>query len=279
LNAYFYGRTRGTIAPLLTNYAMTILTVNVGSSSVRLSAYSADGVRVASARYVDLERTIGDQLADFLRMHGVSGVVSIGHRIVHGRMRLTASCRITPAVEAEIDDLAVLAPLHNPRALGWVRACRQALGESMTQVAVFDTAYYSELPTVAREYALPHALSQRLALRRYGFHGLAHQSMWRCWSELSGQSAGRVISLQLGAGCSATASRDGQAIDTSMGFSPLEGLVMGTRSGDVDPGALLYIQRQQGISVGRVISPASSVPSSDSATARCCSMRGGGYCK
>ncbi len=118
------------------------------------------------------------------------------------------------------------------------------------QVAVFDTGFYAALPEVARSYALPQQLVRRLGLRRYGFHGIAHQAMWRRWRQLRPEIAegGRVISLQLGAGCSITAIANGLPQDTSMGFSPLEGLVMATRSGDLDPGLLLYLLRTEKMS-------------------------------
>lgn len=119
----------------------------------------------------------------------------------------------------------------------------------MPQVAVFDTAFYAGLPQVAATYALPRSLCAEYGLRRFGFHGLAHDALWRRWRELSGaqQSNSRVISLQLGAGCSITAMRNGKPLDTSMGFSPLEGLVMATRCGDVDPGLIVFLQRAKGL--------------------------------
>ena len=232
---------------------MDILTVNVGSSSVRLVAYDEGGKPIASERY-EAPHGAADLLGAFLRAHPAVHVAAIGHRIVHGGPNLTAACRVDAAVEAEIDRLGALAPLHNPAALAWLRACRTVLGAGIAQVAVFDTALYAHLPVVASNYALPHALVERLGLRRFGFHGLAHQSMQQQWSALPGSAvrAGRVISLQLGAGCSITAMRDGNVIDTSMGFSPLEGLVMATRSGDVDAGLLLYLLRSGGFSPQRL---------------------------
>jgi acetate kinase len=228
---------------------MTILTVNVGSSSIRLAAYTLNGTCIASVHHVGVQQPAAHLLTEFLKSDAVGKITAVGHRIVHGGARLTASCRITPDVEAEIEKLGPLAPLHNPVELAWVRACRKVLGAPTPQVAVFDTAFYADLPPVARHYALPRALSERLGLRRYGFHGLAHKAMWQRLGKLStsGRTAGRVISLQLGSGCSITAIRDGKAHDTSMGFSPLEGLVMATRSGDVDPGVLLHIQRTDAV--------------------------------
>ncbi|HEX7971709.1 MAG TPA: acetate/propionate family kinase [Thiobacillus sp.] len=236
---------------------MIVLTVNTGSSSVRLAAFETDGgalTRAASGHFSGDWNEPAAMLRAFLQGHGIEAVAAVAHRIVHGGARLTAPCRIDDTVEAEIERLAPLAPLHNPRALEWIRACRTLLRAQTAQVAVFDTAFYADLPEVAATYALPRALSARHGIRRYGFHGLAHEAMARRWRELKPELAkgGRVISLQLGAGCSVTAVRAGRAIDTSMGFSPLEGLVMATRSGDVDPGLLLYLQRAEGLAPERM---------------------------
>ncbi|MBI5751857.1 MAG: acetate/propionate family kinase [Hydrogenophilales bacterium] len=223
---------------------MRLLTVNTGSSSVRLALYASDGgmLSLLDERRISGEVQPEHTLQDFI---GSVSVDAVAHRVVHGGERLAAPCVIDAAVEAEIERLAVLAPLHNPRALAWIRACREMLVTEIMQVAVFDTGFYAALPEVARSYALPQQLVQRLGLRRYGFHGIAHQVMWRRWRHLCPDIAagGRVISLQLGAGCSISAVADGAPQDTSMGFSPLEGLVMATRSGDLDPGLLLYLLR------------------------------------
>lgn len=234
-----------------------VLTVNTGSSSVRLAAFAPQGEslsRGASGHFSGNWNEPAAMLRAFLKGHGIEAVAAVAHRIVHGGARLTAPCRIDAAVEAEIERLAPLAPLHNPRALEWIRACRALFGADTTQVAVFDTAFYAALPEAAATYALPRALTARHGIRRYGFHGLAHQAMWRRWRELKPElpAGGRVISLQLGAGCSITAIREGQAVDTSMGLSPLEGLVMATRSGDVDPGLLLFLQRAEGMTPERM---------------------------
>jgi acetate kinase len=156
---------------------------------------------------------------------------------------------IDPAVTAEIERLGALAPLHNPVALRWIAACEDVLGRSVPQVAAFDTAFHAGMPQVASTYALPRTLCDTHGLRRYGFHGLAHEAMWRRWRALRPalKDGGRAISLQLGGGCSITAVRRGQAIDTSMGFTPLEGLVMSTRAGDVDSGLLTFLQRAEAL--------------------------------
>lgn len=231
-----------------------LLTVNTGSSSVRLDLLEARdaGVAQAVASYHEsLDSPPEAMLREFLRGRDARALQVIAHRVVHGGARFTAPCLIDDSVEQEIERLAPLAPLHNPQALAWIRACRSLCGAQVPQVAVFDTSFYAALPEVAYTYALPHALAAQHAIRRYGFHGLAHQAMWQHWCMLEPQraGAGRVISLQLGAGCSISAIVDGVPQDTSMGFSPLEGLVMATRCGDLDPGVLLYLQREGGMTV------------------------------
>lgn len=232
---------------------MIVLTVNTGSSSVRLATVSADSAgapRLAgAARYEADGAEPRLRLAAFLAHGERARPGLVAHRVVHGGERLARPCRIDAAVEQEIDRLAVLAPLHNPVALAWIRAARELLGAEVPQVAVFDTAFYAALPAAARAYAIPQPLAVRHGLRRYGFHGLAHEAMWRRWRALRPDLAdgGRVITLQLGAGCSMTAIRAGQPLDTSMGFSPTEGLMMATRSGDVDPGLVTFLQRREGL--------------------------------
>jgi acetate kinase len=227
---------------------MDLLTVNVGSSSVRLSVYADDGRCLASARHSGSEVKIAEWLTPLLSQAGIERIHAVGHRIVHGGERFKSACRIDAAVYASLEQLTELAPLHIPHALAWVRACTQHFGASVAQVAVFDTAYFAALPSVAQAYALPRQLVGKYSLHRYGFHGLAHQILWRQWQARCGlEGAGqRVISLQLGSGCSIAAILDGAPKDISMGFTPLEGLVMATRSGDLDPGAVLYLQRQEG---------------------------------
>lgn len=226
---------------------MTLLTVNAGSSSVRLAAFAARMplTRLADAHQRDNGAPPAERLQAFVREHGIRDVTVVAHRVVHGGRKYTQPSVVDGDVEAEIERLTPLAPLHNPVALGWIRACREYFGAGVVQVAVFDTAFYANLPHASAAYALPRALCEAHGLRRYGFHGLAHEAMWRRWRALRPEleDGGRVISLQLGAGCSITAVSRGNPVDTSMGFTPLEGLVMATRPGDVDPGLLLYLQR------------------------------------
>ncbi len=233
---------------------MLILTINAGSSSLRLNLFEQSGVervRLAAAHYDDNEAS---RLSDFLASIDIIQIGRVVHRVVHGGAELTTPTLINARVEKEIERLIPLAPLHNPIALRWIRVCRELLGEEIPQVALFDSGFYQSLPDVARHYALPRQLSERYGIRRYGFHGLAHRAMWLRWCEIKPAltRGGRVISIQLGSGCSITAIRDGRVVDTSMGFSPLEGLVMATRSGDLDPGVVLFLQREAGLDVRAV---------------------------
>lgn len=231
---------------------MLVLTVNAGSSSMRLALYAREGSGLRACGEARHESDAGDPralLQAFLDRHAGEPPRLVAHRVVHGGMHLTSTRRIGAEVEAEIERLVPLAPLHNPAALAWIRVCREVLGTDISQMAVFDTAFYAKLPEVAATYALPRELSARHRLRRYGFHGLAHQALWLRWRELRPDllDGGRVISFQLGAGCSVTAIAHGQPLDTSMGFSPLEGLMMATRSGDVDPGLVSFLQHVESL--------------------------------
>lgn len=230
---------------------MKILTVNTGSSSVRLAAFvhhEEKLTELVSARE-DSGGEPEDTLQEFVQAHKLAKVNVVVHRVVHGGMRLTSPCLIDRDVEREIERLAPLAPLHNPVALKWIRAAGEVFGIHMPQVAVFDTAFFTHLPTVAQTYAIPHELTGKYALRRYGFHGLAHQAMWQAWRDQHPDflQDGKIVSMQLGAGCSITATDKGLPRDTSMGFSPLEGLMMATRSGDLDPGLVTFLQRQESL--------------------------------
>lgn len=229
----------------------TIVTINTGSSSVRLAAFACDEGRSLSLRATEHHAWEGEDATEvlrrFLHTHTPGGVTAVAHRIVHGGRQLVCPCLLDEAVEREIARLAPLAPLHNPKALRWIGAARTLFGDGIPQVGVFDTAFYAGLPEVAKAYAIPRTLADRHGIRRYGFHGLAHQAMWRRWQALHPERArdARVISLQLGAGCSVTAIEGGVPRDTSMGFSPLEGLVMATRCGDIDPGLIGFLQRAE----------------------------------
>ena len=158
---------------------------------------------------------------------------------------------IDQALETELEKLSTLAPLHNPVALELIRVCRRLCDDDVVQIVVPDTAFFSTLPDIAKYYALPKKLYDQYNIRRYGFHGIAHQAMLRTWfaMQTDDKIGKRVISIQLGAGCSITASCNQKPVDTSMGFTPLEGLVMATRCGDVDAGVILYLQQQMQCSI------------------------------
>lgn len=234
---------------------MLVLTVNVGSSSVRLSAFKgAERELVAELRCPSGAVQLRDQLQGFLAQNRLALPSVVAHRVVHGGAEMVLPCVIDARVEAEIERKMPLAPLHNSAALAWIRASRRLLGPATPQVAIFDTAFYVDLPLAAATYALPRDLAKAHGIRRFGFHGVAHQAMLEYWSmhSQSMPAAARVISLQLGAGCSITATRAGRAVETSMGYSPLEGLVMATRCGDVDAGAIISLSQNGGLTAEEV---------------------------
>ncbi len=201
----------------------------------------------AAARCL-LERLAAEGLRDRVRQGAV------GHRVVHGGSRLVAPTRIDDEVLAAIEEAESLAPLHNAPAVRAIRATRRALGADVPQVAVFDTAFHHDMPARASRYAIPKALADRHGIRRFGFHGLAHRWMSERYAARAGVSVAqtRVVTLQLGNGCSAAAVEGGRSVDTTMGFTPLEGLMMATRSGDVDPALVGFLARQEGVEVERV---------------------------
>jgi len=240
-----------------------IVTVNSGSTSIKLGAFEcASGQgrpagaphEIASVRHEGTHLDPAQELRGFLNQL-TDRPAAFAHRVVHGADRYTHAVRIDAAVRRGIGELAVLAPLHNSLALRWIEALTALAGPDVPQVAVFDTAFYAALPAVAAEYALPSGLGRDVGVRRYGFHGLAHEAMWRRWCELNPDmpDGGRLISLQLGGGCSVTATAGGRPRDTSMGFSPLEGLVMATRSGDIDAAVVPYLSERLGIAPQRLI--------------------------
>ncbi|HEX5712970.1 MAG TPA: acetate/propionate family kinase [Solirubrobacterales bacterium] len=225
-----------------------ILTVNAGSSSLKLRVLdAADEVVCArdSGAIAD-EAALRGELEAVLAEAGP--FAAAGHRVVHGGPAFTGATMVDPAVEDQLERLADLAPLHNPPALAAMRAL-DALRPGLPTVACFDTAFHATMPAAASTYAIPAAWSRRWPLRRYGFHGLSHSYASRRAAELLGRPLAelRIITAHLGAGASLCAVQGGRSVDTTMGFTPLEGLVMATRSGSVDPGLLLWVQRHGGI--------------------------------
>jgi len=237
---------------------MIIVTVNSGSTSVKLAAFEAVAPGklspVTQRQHSDAQLVPREVLAAFLSESRLTPDV-VAHRVVHGGTRFDGPTIIDSAVLEKIRELSELAPLHNPKAIAWIEASQAITAARVTQVALFDTAFFARMPRIAAEYALDRRYGADLGVRRYGFHGLAHQAMSRRWAELHPElsNASRVITLQLGGGCSAAAIEHGSPIDTSMGFSPLEGLVMATRSGDLDPAAVPYLQHRLAVTSEQVI--------------------------
>ena len=179
----------------------------------------------------------------------LGSVEAIGHRVVHGGDKFKSAVRIDDSVIDALNALCDLAPLHNPSSVSRIHAARKVLGMRVPMVAAFDTSFHQTIPERASIYALSYELAAKHHIRRYGFHGLAHQYSAMRYGELTGKAADQIniVTLHLGNGCSACAIRNGVSIDTSMGFTPLEGLVMGTRSGDLDPALVAYLARYEGI--------------------------------
>ena len=259
---------------------MNILVLNSGSSSIKYQLFRwpaerpvCSGVveRVGSAQATITHKVLEGEAPTELHLtlplpdheaglHEVvrlltaeaSGVIRhpgdialVGHRVVHGGEAFTAATRLDAAVKAEIRRLFALAPLHNPANYLGIEVAERVFPEAQ-QVAVFDTAFHQTLPAYAFRYALPPALYTEQRIRKYGFHGTSHQYVTAQAAAYLGQPGARLISLHLGNGCSAAAVRGGRSLDTSMGFSPLAGLVMGTRSGDLDPAVLLHLAEAGG---------------------------------
>jgi acetate kinase len=241
---------------------MIVLTVNTGSTSVKLTAFEPQSSageagpppRRLAAQHLTSHPDPAGALRGFLGQLPAPPAAVV-HRVVHGGIRFTGPTLIDDGAREAIAALSELAPLHNPVALRWIDAARETCDASVKQVAAFDTAFFSTLPRVAAEYALPAELGVELGVRRYGFHGLAHQAMCERWQDLEPRlpGGGRLITFQLGGGCSIAALDQGRPRDTSMGFSPLEGLVMETRSGDIDAAVVPYLERRLGVSGERVI--------------------------
>jgi acetate kinase len=271
---------------------MNVLVLNCGSSSLKFqvvstdaAAMQADSDRVLARGLVErigseslLTLTAGDgpavRTAEPLRDHraaleavlrwlvggavpGISSagdVHAIGHRVVHGADKLTAATLLDDAAIRTIEACIDLAPLHNPANIKGIVAARAAFGSGVPQVGVFDTAFHSTMPETSYLYAIPYPMYVRHRVRRYGFHGTSHRYVaWR-YRKLIGtaREATNVVSLHLGNGASACAIKAGYSLDTTMGMTPLEGLVMGTRSGDIDPGILEYLHHKEGLSLAEL---------------------------
>jgi acetate kinase len=226
---------------------MRILVVNAGSSSVKLRLLDADDSILAAT---DLPSMASSGTADRMQsfVHEAGEIDAIGHRVVHGGSEFRESLALTDEIIARLQLVSDLAPLHNPPALSALEAIRRLLPDHLN-VACFDTAFHATIPERAATYAIPRAWIAR-GVRRFGFHGLSHAYAARRSAELLGRASSklRIVTCHLGAGASLAAVAYGRSVDTTMGFTPLEGLVMATRSGSVDPGGLLWLQRSLPVS-------------------------------
>jgi len=187
-------------------------------------------------------------------IQSLNDIHAIGHRVVHGAEKFTMSVIITDTVIEGIEDCIELAPLHNPANLKGIYAARELFGAGIPQAAVFDTSFHSTMPEISYLYAIPYQLYRRHKIRRYGFHGTSHRYVAYRYRQLTGKAreATNVITLHLGNGCSACAIKHGESLDTSMGMTPLEGLMMGTRCGDLDPSILEFLSHKEGMSFNEV---------------------------
>jgi acetate kinase len=235
-----------------------ILTLNLGSSSLKYALFEQKLgnlflVYASKVERINSSTTANELVKEIelkLATEGISKsrILGIGCRVVHGGERLTKSTVVTDEILEEIRSLGVLAPLHNPFEADIIESCK-ILFPAVPIVAVFDTAFHNSLPAVALNYAIPSSIKTNFRLLRFGFHGIAHQQVSAKLRNYlaSNDSSSKLINCHLGNGASVCAILDGKSIDTSMGFTPMEGLIMGTRSGDIDPGLVLYLTDTLGI--------------------------------
>jgi acetate kinase len=268
-----------------------LLVINSGSSSVKYSLFEMDDERVLAEGLADRVAVGGGERAELTHkvagrdkvavtqplptheaavsliiatltapdtgvLRSVDEIAAVGHRVVHAGTKFAGSVLITPAVIAAVEECIELGPLHNPPNLAGIRACAAAL-PSVPQVAVFDTAFGQTLPPEAYHYALPYELYEKYALRRYGFHGTSHRYVSLVATRILedrgiSRADQKLITCHLGNGCSMTAVAGGKCVETSMGLTPLEGLVMGTRSGDLDPAAVWFLMEHEGLTTDQV---------------------------
>jgi acetate kinase len=226
--------------------SLTALAERIGSADAVVQV-TRDGRKQTSTPADGSHAGVLAHLLDGLSAEERASIVGVGHRVVHGGSTFSASVGLDDGVLAELQTLVDLAPLHMPANLEGIAAARAALPD-LGQVAVFDTAFHQSLPPVAYHYAVPREWYEKHDVRRYGFHGTSHRYVSAKAAEVLGRPLEqlRLITLHLGNGCSAAAVRYGRSIDTTMGLTPLEGLVMGTRSGDIDPGILGYLADRLG---------------------------------
>src|SRR5215470_2990092 len=256
---------------------MNVLIVNVGSSSLKFQVIATDLERInqdqddricrgevegiggeaiirITCRNQPIQTFTASDRSGVPEIRSTADLNAVGHRVVHGGELFKESALIDDRVLKGIEDCIDLAPLHNPNNIKGILAAREIFGSGVLQVAVFDTSFHSSIPEQAHLYAIPYHLYRRHRIRRYGFHGTSHRYVASRYRALRGLASEQtnIISFHLGNGCSAAAIKGGSPIDTSMGMTPLEGLVMGTRSGDLDPAIVSVIARKEGMSPSEV---------------------------
>ncbi|MDD2751696.1 MAG: acetate kinase [Candidatus Omnitrophica bacterium] len=237
---------------------MRILVINSGSSSIKYKIFQMPQGKLVSKGLIEHIGETGSEVKDhysglkmILAKH--NHVQAVGHRVVHGAEEFREPAIIDNTVIRKIRQCCLLAPLHNPANLTGILACKKLL-PGIKQVAVFDTAFHQSLPDYAYIYGLPYAYYLKFGIRKYGFHGTSHQYVAHEAAHLLKKPLHKlkIITCHLGNGCSITAINKGKSVDTSMGFTPLEGLVMGTRCGDVDPALVTYLMRKLKVDVGQI---------------------------
>jgi len=226
-------------------------------AQLKLGGHGANAGTMEKVAALDHEaavRQIINRIGSSSSVVGGWRVDAVGHRVVHGGDLFTAAAALDAENLAKLESLNDLAPLHNPAAVSGIHAARKIFGANLPMAAVFDTAFHHTIPAAASTYAISVELAKKHAIRRYGFHGMAHQYSMLRYGELTGRPANQIdiVTLHLGNGCSACAILGGRSIDTSMGFTPLEGLAMGTRSGDLDPALVEYLAHKENVSASEV---------------------------
>lgn len=247
---------------------MLILVINCGSSSAKYQLFDIKKYRVLAKGLIERIGQEGhcashyDAIAEIVRkltdvktgaIKSKSEIDGIGHRVVHGGEEFKESVLITAKVISSIEKYSELAPLHNPPSLAGIKACADIL-KGIPQVAVFDTSFHQTMPEKAFLYGLPYKYYEKYGIRKYGFHGTSHKWVAQAATKELGKAAKKLklITCHLGNGCSITAVSGGRSVDTSMGFTPLEGLIMGTRSGDLDPAVVFYLMEKENLSTQRI---------------------------
>lgn len=237
---------------------MNILVINSGSSSIKYKLFAMPQEKLLSGGLIEHIGEKGSPIRNHRQGLGqilkkIEKISCVGHRIVHGGEKFKYPTLINARVIKYIKSYFRFAPLHNPANLQGVLACKELLPRT-AQVAVFDTAFYQTLPPAHFIYALPYSYYEKLGIRKYGFHGTSHQYVAEEAARILGKPLNRLrlITCHLGNGCSITAIKNGKSIETSMGFTPLEGLVMGTRCGDIDPAIVTYLMQKEDLSIKKV---------------------------